>query len=230
MFNAVMCFGGSDVRKIARDVSVSESAILDNRYRKAMEILDNYYSPRMTQRYERFMFRQLVFNPNEKIDQFVIRLKEQAAQCSFGDQVEEMIMDQVVYATQNDDKLRAKYLEADTSLIKMLDIARTHESVKSQLQELRGKSIPIIDLNAVSESDKDAKHSRISSDARCPAKAVQCGKCGELGYFARCCKTPHFKDYNRSTQKPTLNRRNNRQERKEKFVREVDDVTKSVEI
>ena len=110
MFNALMCFGGADVRKIARDVNVSESAVVDNRYRLAMEVLDNYYAPRMSQRYERFKFRQLMFNPNERIDKFVIRLKEQAAQCGFGDQVEGMIMDQVVFATQYDDKLRAKYI------------------------------------------------------------------------------------------------------------------------
>lgn len=242
MFKALMCFGGSDVRKIARDVTVSESAILDNRYRLAMEVLDNYYSPKMSQRYERFRFRQLMFNPNEKIDQFMIRLKEQAAQCGFGDQVDDMIMDQIVFATQHEDKLRAKYLEADTTLEEMLKIARTHESVKSQIQELRGKSVPLADLNAVGEVVSDSKQGRIAcsrcmgnhlaNDARCPAKASRCSKCGKLGHYARCCKTPHFRaGENRSTQKLVPNRRMHyHHDGQQKFVREVDDVTNTVEI
>lgn len=239
MFNALMCFGGADVRKIARDVNVSESAVVDNRYRLAMEVLDNYYAPRMSQRYERFKFRQLMFNPNERIDKFVIRLKEQAAQCGFGDQVEGMIMDQVVFATQYDDKLRAKYLEADSSLEKMLEIARTHESVKSQIQELRGKSTPTtVELNAVGEMANNLKQGKMScsrcmgnhlaSDECCPAKNSRCGKCSRLGHYARCCKVPHFRASGyRSAQRPAPYKN---RERKEKFVREVDDVTNAVQI
>lgn len=79
MYKALMCLGGPDVRKMAKNVSTNEGNILDNRYRAAMESLDDYYSPRMSMRYERFKFRKLLFNHKEKLDQFVIRLNTQAA-------------------------------------------------------------------------------------------------------------------------------------------------------
>lgn len=192
----------------------------------------------MSQRYERFKFRQLMFNPNEKIDQFVIRLKEQAAQCSFGDQVDDMITDQIVFATQHEDKLRAKYLEADSTLEDMLKIARTHESVKSQIQELRGKSIPLAELNAVGELSNDSKEGRFIC-SRCigkhmandPAKTSRCSKCGKLGHYARCCKMSRsWIDGKRSNLKLAPKRKFNYNDRKEKFVREVDDVTNNDEI
>lgn len=129
---ALLCFGGPDVRKIAKDVVTSDS-LMDNQYRATMEALDNYYSPRMSLRYERFKFRQMTFSPKEKVDQFVVRLKTQAAVCSFGDQLDSMIMDQLVFATQTDDKLRAKYLECDTTLDEMLQIGRTYETVNKQV-------------------------------------------------------------------------------------------------
>lgn len=132
MYKALMCFGGADVRKIGKTVSMDESTVMDNPYRVTIEALDNYYSPRMSLRYERFKFRQLQFNPNEKLDQFLIRLRAQAELCNFGDQSENMIMDQIIFAT-TDDKLRAKYLEADTSLDDMLNIGRTYESVNKQV-------------------------------------------------------------------------------------------------
>lgn len=133
MYKALMCFGGPDVRKIAQNVPSVVSNVMDNPYRIAMEVLDNYYAPRMSLRYERFKFRQMMFNPDEKIDQFVIRLRSQAALCNFDDQLDQMLMDQIVVATQNDDKLRAKYLEADVCLDDMLKIGRTHESVRAQV-------------------------------------------------------------------------------------------------
>lgn len=140
---ALLCFGGPDVRKIAKDV-VASDRLMDNQYRAAMEALDNYYSPRMSLRYERFKFRQMTFSPNEKVDQFVVRLKTQAAVCSFGDQLNSMIMDQIVFATQTDDKLRAKYLECDTTLDGMLQIGRTHESVNQQV--LLGNFLHLFEL------------------------------------------------------------------------------------
>lgn len=94
-YKTLLCFGGPDVRKIAKDVVVSGS-LMDNQYRAAMEALDNYYSPRMSLRYERFKFRQTTFNPNEKIDRFVVTLTTLAATCSLGDQLDSMIMDQIV--------------------------------------------------------------------------------------------------------------------------------------
>lgn len=242
MFKALMCFGGGDVRKIARDVVVDGSAVLDNRYRVAMETLDNYYSPRMSQRYERFKFRQNMINPNEKIDQFVVRLKKQAALCGFGDQMDDMIMDQIVVATQNDDKLRAKYLEADTSLDEMMKIARTHETVKTQLHEFREKVLPLSELNAVHNfvGNRDQKRKtptcsrclgpHFAIDARCPAKASRCSKCGKSGHYARCCKTTDYRPLATRRHHNDSKERNWKMEKKEKFVREVDDVTKSVEI
>ncbi|XP_062700807.1 uncharacterized protein LOC134285002 [Aedes albopictus] len=246
MYKALMCFGGPDVRKIAQNVPTTVSNIMDNPYRIAMNALDNYYAPRMSLRYERFKFRQMMFNPNEKLDQFVIRLRSQAALCNFDDQLDQMLMDQIVVATQNDDKLRAKYLEADVCLDDMLKIGRTHESVKSQVQEFRGKSIGIGDLNTMQSVEKPADKSNrtcfrclgnhLSKDPGCPARLSRCNKCKSKGHFARCCdrfnkfenQQPRFKKSMR--QDAGRFDGNSRFDRRPKFIREVEDVTKPVEI
>lgn len=252
LYNALMCFGGPDVRKIATNVEVSEQ-VLDNRYRAAMETLDNYFSPRMSLRYERYKFRQLKFNPKEKLDQFVLRLKRQAALCHFEDQVNEMIMDQIVYATETDDKLRAKYLDADVTLEEMLKIGRNHESVSAQVNELRSKPVETAEhkeVNAVIKSnyarrEKKGSCARCSGahdsgDQKCPARDCRCNNCGKIGHFARCCwkSRKGFRPYSerddqKATKKnlePAASRAQDKFTKKPRFVREVDDVTDLVEI
>ena len=54
----------------------------------------------------------LAFNPKEKLDQFLVRLRAQAAVCSFGDQSEDMIMDKIVSATQTHGLATATFTHA----------------------------------------------------------------------------------------------------------------------
>lgn len=237
MYKALMCFGGADVRKVAQNISTTEGCVLDNPYRAAMEALDDYYSPRMTLRYERFKFRQIQFLPNEKLDQFVIRLRSQAVLCGFGEQMEPMIMDQIVYATNGDDKLRAKYLEADTSLDELLKIGRTYESVKSQILELREVHVASQpeELNLVSKKKQQTPCKRcfgdhLQTDRQCPARNSRCNLCRKLGHYARCCRGAR-REHNQFERRDRTGRDNRKPfDRKQKFVREIDDVTNNVEV
>ncbi|XP_062550930.1 uncharacterized protein LOC134215840 [Armigeres subalbatus] len=166
--------------------------------------------------------------------------------CSFGDEVDSMVMDQIVYATQNDDKLRAKYLECDTTLDEMLKIGRTYETVNQQVHEIRFKSPDNIEVNAILNADNVHRTKKLSCvrcsgnhtsvDPLCPARGSRCNRCNKLGHYARCCRGAK-KPFQR--QPKSIEGRKQRSDQqnhgsyanpKPKFVREVDDVTKSVEI
>lgn len=236
MHRALMCFGGSDVRKVAQNVCADEHCVLDNPYHAAMETLDNYYAPRMSIRYERFKFRQMQFNPNEKLDQFTMRLRSQASLCGYGEQIEEMMMDQIVFATTSDDKLRAKYLEADTSLDEMLKIGRTYESVKFQIKAFRGAQKQGFEtteeVNIIEKKEFQKRCARCAGNHgennRCPARDSHCNRCKMPGHYARCCRKNMKKPFERKFKKSRDYRVS--PNRKLKFVREVDDVTDKVEV
>lgn len=150
-YRALMCFGGSDVRKIAQNVGIIQATYLTTRTGRQWRCW-TITMPLVCHTFERFKFRQLQFNPHETLDQFTLRLQSQASLCSFGDQIEEMMMDQIVFATKEDDKLKAKYLGADTSLDEMLKIGRTYESVKLQVREFRGmlaQPVSVEEVNVV---------------------------------------------------------------------------------
>ncbi|EAT37787.1 AAEL010255-PA [Aedes aegypti] len=144
----------------------------------------------------------------------------------------------ITLATKEDDKLRAKYLEADTSLEEMLKIGRTYESVKHQVQEFRSTLphpiVPAEELNVVDRKRVQKLCGRCAGNHgennRCPARDSHCNLCRMPGHYARCCRRSRkpMKHFDRKFKKPRdkpidFNRRL-------KFVREVDDVTNNVEV
>jgi len=68
----------------------------DNVYKAALRTLDAYFTPQVNVPYERHMFRQMRQEENETVDQFVVRLSNQAANCEFGTSKNEQIRDQII--------------------------------------------------------------------------------------------------------------------------------------
>ncbi|KAI8512669.1 hypothetical protein Bbelb_093080 [Branchiostoma belcheri] len=119
------------------------------KYGETVGVLDAYFIPKSNVAFERHMFRQVRQQDGETIDDLVCRLKQKASTCDFGGQVDVHIRDQVIEAGL-DPKLKRKFLERGGDLERgnMLDIARAHEAVGRQLQEMTGQ------VNAMSMGHK----------------------------------------------------------------------------
>ena len=59
-------------------LTLAEAGEGDDEYSLAIGALDNYFLPQTNMPYERHCFRQLQQGDNETIDQFVMRLRQQA--------------------------------------------------------------------------------------------------------------------------------------------------------
>lgn len=186
-----------------------------NSYEEAVFKLNRFFEPKQNISYERHVFRQLKQNTNERIDMFLMRLREQADRCDFGDQIDGNIRDQITTGCASD-ILRRKMLErGDEPLAKLIQMAQTIELVHKQQQSL-GKlaTIPIeSNKNESKESDvcKIETKRRFgairkvtprnfegecgrcgfkghkSDDVNCPAKGKSCNHCGRKDHFVRKC-------------------------------------------
>ena len=71
----------------------------ENNYLKAKDALDKHFNPQANVPYERLCFRDMSQLPSETVEQFVMRLRQKAQSCEFGDDaaaVDEQICDQVI--------------------------------------------------------------------------------------------------------------------------------------
>ncbi|XP_054757939.2 uncharacterized protein K02A2.6-like [Lytechinus pictus] len=181
-------------------------------YEQTKKTLDNHFKRQVNVPYERYCFRQLKQDANETVDEFVVRLRQQAMLCEFHDS-DEQIRDQVVEKCSSH-KLRTKLLErgAGLSLRELRVIASTFEATQTQSQHMmdRSTSRASAEVRAVqagglgrarhAASDRPSsktgkscyrcgKTGHFAKDDNCPARKQQCNKCGKTGHFAICCKS-----------------------------------------
>lgn len=173
-----------------------------------------FFEPKQNISFERHIFRQLKQKENERIDMFMMRLREQAERCDFGQQLDENIRDQITSGCLSD-ILRRKILErGNEQLENIIKIARILEIVTKQQKSFGKSDVNQPDThNRTNESDvcKIEAKSRFpmrqkaiatgfngecgrcglkghkAVDEKCPAKGKTCNSCGRKDHFSRKC-------------------------------------------
>jgi hypothetical protein len=132
-----------DVQEIFEALDNSEAGVsskaskTDDEYEIALKILDEYFSAKANVPYERHIFLQMKQEDGETVDQFVVKLKNQAKNCSFGEDFAEQIRDQVIDKCRLS-RLRKGLLEksGELNLGDVQQIARAMEAIDIQAKKM----------------------------------------------------------------------------------------------
>ena len=81
-----LTYVGDEVYDVYENVVTEEETAYDQVMRK----LDEYFKPKINISYETYLFRLLKQNEEESLQQFHVRLKEQATKCNFFDSESEI--------------------------------------------------------------------------------------------------------------------------------------------
>lgn len=95
---------------------------------RILTALENYFKPKINVTYERYRFNQAIQEENEKVDDFVKRLKTFATNCNFGDRMEEYIRDRLTVGIRNPLIRNNLISDPDLTLQKVVDFCRRMES------------------------------------------------------------------------------------------------------
>ena len=176
----------------------------DDVYKAALRTLDAYFTPQVNVPYERHIFRQMKQEEHETVDQFVVRLSNQAANCEFGATKNEQIRDQISDNCKSTE-LRRKLLGKgqELTLADTQKIARSLELSQTQAKQIEGDVGASV--NAIKEDNKPEGNGRsdqeslkcyrcgqsghFARDKHCPARSKTCTKCHMTGHFASVCRT-----------------------------------------
>ncbi len=105
-------------------------------YKLILKKFGEYCKPRKNTVYERYRFWQRDQLEGEPVDRWLKDLKVMSVKCEFGEQVDLMLRDKLVFGV-NDDRVRERLLrESEVELSKAVDICRAAESTRLQLKEM----------------------------------------------------------------------------------------------
>ena len=72
----------------------------DRNFDAAVTALDKHFNPLVNKFYERHKFRQMAQQDRDSVDQFIARLRQQAARCQYAD-TEQNLLDQLIEKCKN---------------------------------------------------------------------------------------------------------------------------------
>ena len=166
-------------------------------YATAMTKLQEYFVPKKNVDYEIFQFWQAKQEEGEMIDQFVTRLRKLAAYCEFSD-LDRELKSAIIQNCTSKRLRRSALREENLTLDKLIAKARSLEASESQASGIE-KSLQETteSLNRIHFNKKSSDNNKCRQCGQrwphksgpCPAKGLECRKCGKPNHFAKVCRT-----------------------------------------
>lgn len=197
-------------------------------YEVAMEKLNEYFRPKTNSTYEKHILRAMKQEDGEKIEKFAVRLRQQAARCELGTQLEISIKDQIIEKCTSAELRRRLLEKGEIPLEQVLKIAAAYETIAEQEKAFKnGAAGPDLlptepanvnrierhQSNERSNFDDEScsrcgKRGHKSQDEGCPARKSRCYRCNNVGHFGRKCRTRQNRiDRGRENQKGRIDER-----------------------
>jgi hypothetical protein len=143
-------YGGEKIRKLKKQLTYDKTTVYGadpaadppirgeaDHFRHLKEAFTAHFAPIFNRKHARFRFHSICQEEDESIDAFVSRLRDQASRCGFhdGDCANESIRDRIVLGCRSQ-KIRLKAMAEDLSLDRLLQVARSEESARANVEEI----------------------------------------------------------------------------------------------
>ncbi len=160
--------------------------VKDKPYDELVQIPRDRFSPKLSEVAHRFKFNSCVRRSGESVAAFVANLRSLIEQCEFGDTLEIMIRDRLVFGI-NDMAIQKRLLaESKLTYKKAIELAQEMESADLDMKLLHGKEKSItISSTMTGEDINQVSRTHVPSVAR---QVVHCFRCGAEGHIATQCK------------------------------------------
>ena len=130
----------------------AEQADDDDQFKKALRMLNAHFEVTPNTPYERHLFRQISFQDGETCDHFVVRLRQQARHCDFGQAADDFIRDQLIDKVPNTGLKKKLLEERNITLKRALEVARKWEAAGEQASRMSLASPSISAMRSFSTS------------------------------------------------------------------------------
>ena len=213
--STLLAVAGEDAMEVYNTFVFAEGE--ENKIETLIKTFELYCTPKKNVTFERHVFNTRNQEPNESIDSYVTELRKLAKSCEFAQLHNSLIKDRIVCGIHSAEVKARLLREEDLTLDKALNICRTAELSKTQLQNLvDGKRAGEINIIHKKNGGTVHQHGREYKDRgeasyeyesrssrtekydckncglkhgpmQCGAKGKQCHKCQKFNHYARMC-------------------------------------------
>ncbi|UYV71900.1 hypothetical protein LAZ67_9000991, partial [Cordylochernes scorpioides] len=156
---------------------------------KLCKILLKHFNPKTNIIYERFVFQKMDQKSGETISKYIIRLKEQAQRCNFGDFLQESLRDRFVAGIIDTPTQKKLLQEEGLTFEGALDIALSAESADNDLHNLKRSEDAHRSPQHLHAINNPCKHCGKNNHLHynCFFKSANCRVCGRVGHISTIC-------------------------------------------
>ncbi|XP_055613617.1 uncharacterized protein K02A2.6-like [Uranotaenia lowii] len=195
--------GGTALQSVFKNLKdhdhVPLVALVPRWYDVAVEKLDEFFEPRHQSTSERRKLRLMKQNPGERFADYIIRLKQQTAECGFekyGAEIEEVLKD--IYLTDavvkgcSSNEVRRMILLKDLPFADIEAIGMTQESVDQQMVEITSTQSASRSGEKIFSVHPQSRDRRAAprNDTNTTWQMKTCFNCGRTGHFSTASKCP----------------------------------------
>ncbi|XP_042210032.1 uncharacterized protein LOC121857821 [Homarus americanus] len=216
----IRLYGGKKLKEIMKTL---RPAILTDKkeptYKTMRIALDEYFSEKTNEVFERHKFRMLAQEVGESTHNYVTRLRTQGAKCNFDNyNLDQAIIDQLTEKCTSHKMRRAYLKETDITVQKALQITYTYESTEAQACQMEqgeeGTNVNKVNTRYKQQQQRDWESNRRQQSKdmprnpklnclgcngtghrhgqrQCPAFGKNCNYCGIVNHFATACRKKH---------------------------------------
>ena len=175
-----------------------------------LNCLEKHFAPERNILYERYIFHNAAQQPNETIDQYLLRLRRLADPCKFTDLHDEMLRDRLVLGARDKAARARLFREKECNLAKAIESLRISEVTGEQLTVIGGTEEEAVNVMNEKSKRRLAENTRrtktpvsgkFQSQAcrycggkrhkerqQCPAYGKTCRNCGKPNHFQSVCR------------------------------------------
>ena len=181
----------------------------DKTYAQLSEKLKSHFNPKPNKIVKRYEFRTRYRKLDENISDYIAALKKIAAQCEYGDQLEENIRDQLVCGVRDEGITNKLLQEVDLDYTKAITLATQIELSRKGAKSLTcrgGEDVGEINFTNRAKPKKsiatgkfpgvDVKKKIVCyrcggahKAPECKFKSEKCHNCGKIGHLKKVCKS-----------------------------------------
>src|SRR5215469_11264668 len=185
--------------------------IQDLGFKEMIEFLETHFKKPTNTVYARYRFNTICRQSNEEISCFVIRLKQAATECEFGNFLDEALRDRFVAGINDETVLKRLLSESKLEFKKATELAETMTGATRTAGVISDRNINIVAAkNTLKQAQKNAHknercyHCGKSHNSEvCWFKKSESRNCRKIGHIAAICRYNSSKKFGKAEMKAT---------------------------